>query len=367
MRLPSSNLKPGSGLCVFRRPLAGLPAVLLCLLTMGAAPGPALAQDDVVRLLTWPSYTHEGVLQDFTAETGLRVEVAVANSNEEMADAIRAGSPAYDVALPSDSWVALLAEEGLLVPFDATTLDGFERIEDQWLGAYFDPAMLYSIPFLWGTTSFMVNTEVYDGPRDSLALLFEPPEALRGKVGMMTDARDAIDLALRYLDLPGCTRDPDHLAAVRSLLEHQKEFIVDYTMKDIVDKTAAGEIAVQMIYNGAAMRARQKNPAVRYVYPKEGVTVWSDNLVIPSNASNKDGAKVFLEYFLRPDVIAVHSNKVRYGNTVRGSQEFLDEELKDAPELLIPPDIPISFVEVCDDDVVDGYTALWKDMIGLDD
>ncbi len=354
---PEHRHRAGPAVCaLFLAPL------VLALLT---AAGPARAQDDVVRLLTWPTYTHQGVLKDFQAETGLRVEVTIAHSNEEIATAIRTADPAYDVAVPSDSWVALLAREGLLVPFDATTLKGFERIEDQWLGAYFDPAMLYSIPFLWGTTSFMVNTDVHDGPRDSLALLFEPPEALRGKVGMMTDARDGLDLALRYLGLPSCTSDPDHLARVRKLLEHQKTFVAGYSMQDIVSKTAAGALAVHMIYNGAAMRARLLNPAVRYVYPREGVTVWSDNLVIPANAANKTGARTFLEYFLRPEIIAVHSNKVRYGNTVHGSQDFLDEDLKDAPELLIPPDVPISFVEVCDASVVDAYTDLWNAVTGL--
>jgi spermidine/putrescine transport system substrate-binding protein len=340
---------------------------MLAALATPPAIAPAEAADDVVRLLTWPTYTREEVLAEFTAETGLRVEVTVAQSNEEMAAAIRAGDPPYDVVVPSDSWVALLAEEDLLVPFDATTLEGFERIDDPWLGAYFDPGMLYSIPFLWGTTSFMVNTEVYGGPRDSLALLFEPPEEVRGKVGMMTDARDALDLALRYLGLPGCTDDPDHLEQVRALLEHQATFIADYTMEDIVSKTVRGDLAVQMIYNGAAMRAREENPAVAYVYPKEGVTVWSDNLVIPANASNKAGARTFLEYFLRPEVIAAHSNKVRYGNTIRGSQQFLDDDLKDAPELLIPPNVPINFVEICNDDVVAGYTALWRDITGIED
>lgn len=342
----------------------------LAALTVLAAPSaiaPAQAADDVIRLLTWPTYTHEEVLAEFTAETGLRVEVTVAQSNEEMAAVIRAGEPAYDVVVPSDSWVALLAEEDLLVPFDATTLEGFERIDDPWLGAYFDPGMLYSIPFLWGTTSFMVNTEVYGGPRDSLSLLFEPPEEVRGKVGMMTDARDALDLALRYLGLPACTDDPDHMAQVRGLLDHQATFVSDYTMDDIVDKTAHGDLAVQMIYNGAAMRAREANPAIVYVYPKEGVTVWSDNLVIPVNARNKDGARTFLEFFLRPEVIAAHSNQVRYGNTIQGSQQFLDEDLKDAPELLIPPDVPISFVEICDDDVVAGYTALWREITRIEE
>jgi len=326
----------------------------------------AQADDSVVRLLTWPSYTHKEVLKQFAEETGLRVEVRQFQSNEELAEILRSGDQAYDVVVPSDSWVALLAAEGLLAPFDATTLDGFDRIEDQWLGAYFDPAMLYSIPFLWGTTSFVVNTDVYDGPRDSLALLFEPPESLRGKIGMMTDARDSIDLALRYLGLPGCTDDPGDLAKLRALLEHQQTFIAAYAMDGIVNKVATGQTAVQMLYNGAAMRARLANDAVVYVYPREGVTVWSDNLAIPTNAPNPEGARTFLEFFLRPDVMAAHSNKVLYGNTIRGSSEFLNPGLKDAPELQIPPNIPIHFVEICSNDVVEGYTKMWQEISGLE-
>lgn len=343
----------------------GLFAGLLAVWLIAGTAADGRADDGVVRLLTWPSYTHEAVLKRFTAETGMDVEVRKFTSNEEMAAILRAGEPRYDVVVPSDSWVALLAAEGLLAPFDATTLDGFDRIEDQWLGAYFDPSMLYSIPFLWGTTSFVVNTDVYDGPHDSLALLFDPPEELRGKIGMMTDSRDAIDLALRYLGLPGCTDDTAHLEQLRTLLEHQQTFIAEYSMEDIVNKVATGQTAVQMLYNGAAMRARLANQAVTYVYPREGVTVWSDNLAIAANARNPDGARAFLEFFLRPDVIAAHSNKVRYGNTIKGSAAFLNPGLKDAPELRIPPDVPISFVEICPNDVVAVYTQMWREIAGL--
>jgi spermidine/putrescine transport system substrate-binding protein len=121
-----------------------------------------------------------------------------------------------------------------------------------------------------------------------------------------------------------------------------------------------------MLYNGAAMRARLANESVAYVYPREGVTVWSDNLAIPTNARNPDGARAFLEFFLRPDIIAAHSNKVRYGNTIRGSSAFLKPGLKDAPELRIPPEVPISFVPICPDDVVARYQAMWQEIAGLE-
>jgi len=347
------------------RLLAATLAAALTLAAMAAAGGPVGAAEGEVRLLTWPTYTDPDLIAAFEAETGLDVVVATYESNEELATVLRGEGPPPDVVVPSDSWVAVLAGEGLLTPFDATTLEGFHRIEEQWLGAYYDPAMLYSIPFLWGTTSFVVNTAVYDGPRDSLALLFEPPEALRGRVGMMTDARDVIDLALRHLGLPACTDEPDHMERLGALLEHQRDFVADYTMEDIVARVARGDLAVQMLYNGAAMRARKANPAVTYVHPREGVTVWSDNLAIPAGAENPDGARLFLEFFLRPAVIAAQSNLTRYGNAVRGSAAFLDDDLREAPELTIPPDVPIRFVAVCPQPVVDAHVALWRAVSGI--
>ena len=339
---------------------AGEMAQKLAFGVLAASLSISAAAADTLSFYTWPSYTSPDVLAAFEAETGIAVTVDIYDSNEQLAAALRAGTPRYDVVVPSDTWVALLAGEGLLMPFDATRLDGFDGIAAPWIGPYFDPGHLYSVPLHWGTTSFVVHRRATGGAvPDTLGYLFEPPAGLERRVGMMTDARDVIDLALRYLDLPACTEDPADLAALEALLRAQQPFVRAYSLDAVIKAMVDGESDVQMLYNGAAMRARMADPGIVYVYPAEGITVWSDNLAIPANAPNRAAAERFLAFLLRPEIIATQSNFTRYGNAIAGSLEHLDPDLRDAPELIIPPGVEIGFLLPCDRAVVDGYEALW--------
>ena len=128
----------------------------------------------------------------------------------------------------------------------------------------------------------------------------------------------------------------------------------------MVNRLAEGETAVQMIYNGAAMRARLANPAVRYVFPVEGVTVWSDNFVIPAASDAPELAMQFIDFFLRPENIAAQSNMTRYGNAIGASRELLDEALRAAPEMMVPPGTPITYQQICDPGVLAQYDRIWQ-------
>lgn len=338
--------------CRIRRLLLSLCAGLCVVLS------PAVVAQDTLQMLTWRSYTSPEVLERFTEETGVVVELTIIDSNAALLETLQTSDIAFDVAVPSDSWVRILVDQGLLLDFDATRLDSFARVDDVWVGPYFDPRQLYSIPLHWGTTSFAVNTDIVPPPED-LSLLFDPPESLRGKVGLLSDSRDVIELALKYLELPACTAQAEHLEALEALLVDLRDYLHGFRIQGMTDRLAAGEVAVQMIYNGAAMRTRLKNPAVRYIFPAEGVTVWSDNFVIPAASDAPELAMRFIDFFLRPENIALQSNMTRYGNAIGTSRELMDEELRAAPELMVPPGTPITYQQICEPEVLAHYGAIW--------
>ena len=318
------------------------------------------ARADTLQLLTWRTYTEPLVLERFTAATGVKVELRLINSNEELLQQLINNPTKFDVAVASDSWVKILTDQGQLRPFDATRLDSFVLMDDLWIGPYFDPQQLYSIPLHWGTTSFAVNTDLVSAIPQDLSIVFVPPAALRSKIGLLRDSRDVIELALKYLNLPACTADPEHLHRLEDLLVKQREYLFGYQIQGMVNRLAQGEIAVQMIYNGAAMRARLLNPAVEYIFPVEGVTVWSDNFVIPADSRQPDLAMQFIDFFLRPENIAAQSNMTRYGNVIAASRPLMDEDLRNAPEMMVPPGTPITYQESCSAEVMEQYLALWQ-------
>jgi putrescine transport system substrate-binding protein len=53
--------------------------------------------------------------------------------------------------------------------------------------------------------------------------------------------------------------------------------------------------------------------------------MWFDNLAIPADAKHVDEAHAFINYLMRPEVIAKATNYVQTANGNLASQKFIDE------------------------------------------
>ena len=87
-------------------------------------------------------------------------------------------------------------------------------------------------------------------------------------------------------------------------------------------------------YSGDALQAAaEKTRAgdIGYVIPKEGGTIWVDNLSIPKGAPNRELAHKFIDYILRPDVSAAISNAVGYANPNEAALKFVGKDVLEDP------------------------------------
>jgi putrescine transport system substrate-binding protein len=82
-------------------------------------------------------------------------------------------------------------------------------------------------------------------------------------------------------------------------------------------------------------RADEVDNGVTIVYsiPKEGSLMWFDQMAIPKDAPHVDNAHTFINYMMRPEVIAKATNYVWYANGNKASQSLLDEELFTDPSV----------------------------------
>jgi putrescine transport system substrate-binding protein len=85
----------------------------------------------------------------------------------------------------------------------------------------------------------------------------------------------------------------------------------------------------------AADRASEADQEVEVAYsiPKEGAQMWFDQMAIPADAKNVDEAHAFLNYIMRPEVIAKASNYVYYANGNKASQPLLEPDLIGDPTI----------------------------------
>jgi spermidine/putrescine transport system substrate-binding protein len=212
-------------------------------------------------------------------------------------------------------------------------------------------------------TGVAVNTSIYSGDVNTSSIWLEPPPELVGKINVTPEMGDVIALATMYLGGQPCTEDTELLKKVRDLLVAAKPnwMSMDYGMED---KMANGDVPASVYWNGAIMRARLKNPDVKFGFPKEGFVEFMDSVALLSDAKNVDNAYKFIDFIMVPENAAMISAFARYANGITGADAFLPEDMKGAPELNIPAELKDKavFMPTCSAKAQEYNTAIWTEL-----
>ena len=113
------------------------------------------------------------------------------------------------------------------------------------------------------------------------------------------------------------------------------------------------------------MRARiATNGDVQYGYPKEGYPLWMDSVALLKDATNVEEAYKFLDFIMMPENAALISDFAKYANGIAGSEEFMPEDMKTAPEVVIPEEFKASgvFLPTCTGKAQEYVTAIWTEL-----
>lgn len=335
---------------------------LLCSAALMIA-SPALAEGEL-KIYHWFEYIPQELVDKFTAETGIAVTIDTYDSNEAMLASLKAGKLGqYDVAVPGDFMVGIMAEEGLLDTFTPEEMPNFGNIAPQWLDVPFDAGRKSSIPYQWGTTAFSVNRDVYAGDISSLGIIFNPPEELRGKINVLDSQNEVLVLGSLYLGIPQCSSDRAQLKALSDMLIAAKPHWASFGSDTAKDVLVSGDAAAGMIYNGFSAKARAEGANIEYSYPKEGNVLWMDNMVLLADAPNRDNAVKFMNFLLEPENAAAITNYAAYTSGVKGVEPFLNDAIRNSPENNPPADAtPGVFVQACDQETQKLYDAIWTNL-----
>lgn len=322
------------------------------------------AADGELVVYHWFEYMPAELLEKFTAETGINVTMDTYDSNEAMLASLKAGGMGtYDVAVPGDYMVAIMAGEGLLDTIADGELSNAGNIAPEWADPSFDPGRTHSIPYQWGSTSFAVDTAAFNGDINSTDLLFNPPAELAGKINMLDSQGEVMALASLHMGIPQCSTDRGQLQALNDMLQAAKENWASFNSDTAREVLVSGDASVGMIYDGFAAKAREERDTIQYAFPSQGYVVWMDNVVLLNDAPNRENALIFMDFLLQPENIAAVSNYARYGLGVTGAGEFLDPELATLPEANPPASAGAgAFIEVCDQETQAVYDQIWTNL-----
>lgn len=333
---------------------------LLALLAMVSSGLGAAKPDKVVNLYIWSEYIPEEIIAAFTKETGIKVNISTYDSNEAMYAKVKLVGKGYDLVVPSSDYVGLMRRENLLLPIDVKKIPNFGLIAPQFTNQSFDPGNGFSIPYMWGSTSLAINTQVV--PADTVqktADLWKPE--LKGKLLLPNDPREVMGIGLKVLGYSINEKDPEHLRQafekLKTLMPQVRVFDSDSPKQALL----SGEVAAGLVWNGEAYIANGENKAIRYIYPPEGFSLWLDSFCMPKGAEHVEAAYRFIDYVLQAKVSAAISESMGYSSPNAKVFDFLPAAMKN--NVIVNPPVQDAargeFLDSLDEKTLKIYEDYW--------
>jgi putrescine transport system substrate-binding protein len=330
--------------------------VALALLLAMAGTSLARAADGVVNVYSWAEYFPEPLLKKFEAETGIRVNYSVMDSNDVMETTLSAGHSGFDLVtvnasphlareIPKRLWQKL---DKSLIPnianADPTIMRILERV---------DPGNAYAIPWMWGTTGVMFNPDMIRAalpgalPR-RIDFVFKPSVAAHFKdcgITILDAWVDILPMLSAWLHQPELSAEPAALAALADAYRDIRPYIRRVTTSGYYQQLAEGETCLAIGYSGDAMIARRiaaeagRTTAVEYAYPEDAVFVFVDSFAIAADAPHPAAAHRFIDFAMRPENSALVATFIGFATGNAAALPLLDPAIRANSAIYPPPEV----------------------------
>ncbi|KAA0950392.1 MULTISPECIES: polyamine ABC transporter substrate-binding protein [unclassified Pseudomonas] len=305
-----------------------------------------------VHVYNWSDYIGPDTLANFEKATGIKPVYDVFDSNETLEGKLLAGRTGYDVVVPSNHFLGKQIKAGAFQKLDKSQLSNYANLDPALLKRLEknDPGNQYAVPYLWGTNGIGYNVEKVKAALgvdkiDSWAVLFEPENIKKlSKCGVafLDSADEMLPAVLNYMGLDPNSQNPEDYKKAEAKLMAVRPYVTYFNSSKYISDLANGEICVAAGFSGDVFQAKAraaeagKGVNIAYVIPKEGGNLWFDVLAIPKDSTNVKEALAFINYLLKPEVIAQVSDYVGYANPNPGADTLMEQSIR-TDEAVYPP------------------------------
>ena len=319
------------------------------------------ARGGELNVFIWSNYLPEGVIAEFERRYDAKLNVELYDSNEALLAKLQSGGASFDIIVPSDYMVTVLRQQGLLAPLDLDRTTNFSNLDPQLVGLPYDPENQYSIAYMWGTTGIGYRKDKIPDGVDSWAALWD--SKYKDRLAMLDDVRETLGAALKLTGKSLNSTEESEIQVAAALLAQQKPLVKAYDSGGFDQLLLSGDAWIVQGYSGQIAKAMAENSMIGYAIPKEGCTLFVDNLCIPKNAPNKALAHEFINFALEAGVAADIANGTGYSTANRAARALIRAELL-TNEAAYPPREALERCEFITDvgPAINVYDRLWTEI-----
>lgn len=250
----------------------------------------------------------------------------------------------WDLIVITDSFAAQVISKGWAEQIDQTNVpNAVKNLRDALRHQPWDDKNDYHYPWQSGMTGIGYNAKTLSTnkvtPPKSLADMWQIKAS---KLEFLDESRDCFGLGLLKL---GIIPDPlkvteDDLQKVHDDMVPLKDGGLRFLGQGYLQYFGNKSIWAGMVWSGDLASSGSEDD--RFVFPEEGMMIWTDNMVIPKGATNKYTAELMIDWVYDPKIAAQIANYVYYVSPVQGAAEEiakLDPDAAKNPLLFPTPEV----------------------------
>lgn len=358
-------MKKSTNRRLFKRTAALMAAMMLLVSVTVFMSGCRSGVNGEVYVYCYGDYFDPMLLEDFEAETGIRVIPDYYDTAEEMYTVLENNATTYDCVCTSDYMIQRMIQNDMLAELNGSNIPELGNIGEVYMqkSESFDPGNKYSVPYQVGISGILYNKEmVGDVEIDSWDDLWN--EDFRNSLVMPDSVRDAFMIGLKKLGYSENSTSESEIKAAADELIKQKPLVYKYANDSARDLLANGSAAVGVVWNGEYIYTKELNEDVEFVVPKEGSEFFIDSWVIPKDAVNKEKAEAWINFLCKAEVAVKNFDYLYYTTPNEAALDFIDEEYLEE-EAVFPSDETIARCEslvTLDPDTTKLYSDYWKEV-----
>ncbi|MGH2972087.1 MAG: polyamine ABC transporter substrate-binding protein [Gaiellaceae bacterium] len=349
-----------------------------------AATGTTAASQTLPKTITfsnWPLYidvknkTHPSINQ-FEAKYHVNVRyIEDINDNDSFFGKIegplsQGQSVGRDIVVMTDSsgLPQRMIQLGWLEKLDKSAIPNIKNLIPAQQHPNWDPNREYSLPWQSGMTGIGYDPKKVGYDIDSVDQLLTDPK-LKGKITLLTELADTMGLVMLANG-----DDPSHVtqaswdaakAKVKAAVSSGQ--IRQFTGNDYAPLLANGSIYACFAWSGDMVQLQADHPGLKWVAPKTGAMIWTDNMLIPKGG-NAYAASVLMNWFYDPKIAAEVEDYVNYICPVSGADKILlktDPAVAKNP-LIFPPASLLAKTHIFDGKALNNqkYKQDFQNLIG---